>query len=322
MGKPKVVVTRRLPGVSLERIARTATVAAPPPDAPMGREALLGLVPGARGILCTLADRIDRAVLDAAGPGLAVVSLFAVGYDNVDLGEATRRGIRVCHTPDVLTQATADLAFGLVIAAARRFSEAEAALRGGRFGGWDPWGFLGVPVYGAALGIVGLGRIGRAVAARARGFGMTILYAGRRPVPPETERLLGASFRPLDDLLAESDVVVLCLPLTEETRGLLSAARLALMKPTAVLVNVSRGEVVDEGALADALAGGRLFAAGLDVYEREPRVHPALLEAPRAVLLPHVGSATSEARERMGRLATENMLAVLEGRDPWASVNR
>ncbi len=321
MGKPKVVITRRLPGVSLERIGRTAVVATPPPDAPMPREELLRLVPGAAGILCTLADRIDAALMDAAGPSLRAVSNFAVGVNNVDVAEATRRGIRVCNTPGVLTDATADLAFALMLAAARRFSEAEAFLRAGRFTGWDPWGFLGVPVHGRTLGIVGMGKIGAAVAGRSRGFAMRILYNNRRRLPGDRERSLNATYAPLDELLAESDFVVLCVPLTDQTRRLIGQERLARMKPGAVLVNVARGEVVDEGALAAALAEGRIFAAGCDVYEREPEVHPDLLAAPRAVLLPHLGSATRETREEMGRLATENLLAALSGGTPPHAVN-
>jgi len=287
----------------------------------MPREELLRQVPGAAGILCTLADRIDAPLMDASGPGLKVVSNYAVGVNNVDLAEAGRRGIRVCNTPDVLTQATADLGFALLLAAARKFSEAERVLRAGKFAGWDPWGFLGVPVYGGTIGIVGMGKIGSAIAVRAAGFGMRILYHNRQPLSADRERALRAEYRGLEDLLAESDFVVLCVPLTGETHGLINRERLGKMKATAVLVNVSRGEVVDEGALAKALAEGKIFAAGLDVYEKEPVVHPDLLAAPSAVLLPHVGSATRETRERMGRLATENLLAVLAGTAPPCAVN-
>jgi len=320
-GGGRIVVTRDLPGVSLARIAEAGYAADPPPGGPMPREELLRRVPGAAGILCTLADRIDAQVMDAAGPALRVVSNFAAGFDNIDLAEATRRGIRVCNTPGVLVEATADMAFALLLAAARRLSEAERFLREGRWTGWDPFGFLGVPVHGAILGIVGMGRIGQAVAARARGFSMTVLYHNRRRLPPEAEARTGAVWRPLDALLAEADFVVLCLPLTPDTRGLLGRRELALMKPAAVLVNVARGEIVDEAALAEALQARRLFAAGLDVYEREPTVHPALLAAPSAVLAPHLGSATGQARTRMGELAVTNLLAVLAGRNPPCPVN-
>jgi glyoxylate reductase len=316
-----IVVTRRLPGVPFDSLAKRFRAGEPPPDGPMGREEFLRRVRGASGILCTLADRVDAETLEAAGPALSVVSNYAVGVNNVDVAEATRRGVRVCNTPDVLTDATADLGFALLLAAARKFSDAESHLRAGRWTGWDPWGFLGVPLPGKTLGIVGMGKIGAAVAKRARGFSMRVLYHSRTPLPPEREAEAQASRRGLDDLLAESDFVVLCVPLTAETRGLMSRERLSRMKPTAVLVNIARGEVVDEAALAEALSLGRLFAAGLDVYEKEPVVHPALLSAPSAVLLPHLGSATREAREAMGRLATENLLAVLEGREPPAPVN-
>jgi len=318
---PKVVVTRHLPGVSAEELAKHVSLAALPPDSPMPRETLLRLVPGAAGILSTLADRIDASLMDAAGPSLKVVSNFAVGVNNVDVAEATRRGIRVCNTPDVLTDATADLGFALLLAAARKFSDAERALRAGEFTGWDPWGFLGVPVHGKTIGIVGLGKIGSAVAARAAGFRMRVLYHNRRRLPTGHEKSLGAEYRKLDELLAESDFIVLCVPLTAETRGLIGRERLARMKKTAVLVNIARGEVVDEGALAEYLAEGGIFAAGLDVYEKEPKIHPSLLAAPSAVLIPHLGSATVETREKMGRLAAENLLAVLAGTEPPCPVN-
>jgi glyoxylate reductase len=320
-GKPKVLITRKLPGVSLSRIGRRAAVALPERDGPMPRKELLGKVRGASGILCTLADRIDAAVMDAAGDSLRVVSSFSVGVNNIDVAAATRKGIRVCNTPDVLTEATADLGFGLMMAAARRFSEAERFLRAGKFTGWDPWGFLGVPVFGKTLGIVGMGKIGSAVAARARGFAMRILYYNRSRIPKVREDALGARYVGLGELLSDSDFVVLCVPLTPDTDGMIDGARLRRMKRGAVLVNISRGEVVDEKALAGALGGGRIFAAGLDVYEKEPKIHPGLLRAPTAVLLPHLGSATTETRERMGELATDNLLAVLTGDDPPCPVN-
>jgi len=227
----------------------------------------------------------------------------------------------VCNPPDVLTEATADLGFGLLLAAARRFSEAERFLRAGKFTGWDPWGFLGVPVFGRTLGIVGMGKIGSAIAARARGFEMPVLYHSRTPMPKAREDALRAQHVGLDELLSGSDFVVLCVPLTPETRGMIDRDRLGRMKKEAVLVNIARGEVVDEGALAEVLGEGRIFASGLDVYEKEPKIHPGLLRVPNAVLLPHLGSATTETRERMGGLATENLLAVLSGDDPPCPVN-
>jgi glyoxylate reductase len=319
--RPKVVITRRLPGVSVTRIGEKADIALPDRDGPMPRKELLGKIRGASGVLSTLADRIDAPLMDAAGKTLRVVSNFAVGVNNIDVAEATRRRIRVCNTPDVLTEATADLGFGLLMAAARRFSESERFLREGKFTGWDPWGFLGVPVFGRTLGIIGMGKIGSAIAGRARGFEMRVLYHDRNRLPKERENALQVWYAGLDDLLSASDFVVLCVPLTPETRGMIGRDRLQRMKSKAVLVNVSRGEVVDEKALAEALLAQRIFAAGLDVYEKEPKIHPRLLRAPSAVLLPHVGSATTQAREGMGELATENLLAVLSGDDPPCPVN-
>jgi glyoxylate reductase len=287
----------------------------------MPREEFIARARGASGILCTLADRVDGELMDTAGSSLVVVSNFAVGVNNVDVAGATRRGIRVCNTPDVLTDATADLGFALLLSAARKVSDADRFVRAGGWTGWDPWGFLGVPVAGKTLGIVGMGKIGAAVARRSRGFSMKVLYHNRRRIPPSEEAELAASYRDLDALLAESDFVVLCVPLTAETRGLISTERLGRMKRTAVLVNIARGEVVDEEAVATALAEGRLFGAGLDVFEKEPRIHPRLMSAPSAVLLPHLGSATGETREAMGRLATRNLLAVLDGREPPCPVN-
>jgi len=316
-----IVVTRRLPGVPWDDLAVRFRAGDPPGEGTMPREAFLARARGASGILCTLADRVDEELMEAAGPSLSVVSNFAVGVNNVDVAGATRRGIRVCNTPDVLTDATADLGFALLLSAARKVSDADRFVRAGSWTGWDPWGLLGVPVAGKTLGIVGMGKIGSAVARRSRGFSMKVLYHNRRRIPPSKEAELGASYRDLDALLEESDFVVLCVPLTPETRGLLSAERLGRMKRTAVLVNIARGKVVDEEAVATALAEGRLFGAGLDVFEKEPRIHPKLLSAPSAVLLPHLGSATGETREAMGRLATENLLAVLEGREPPCPVN-
>ena len=319
--RPKVVITRKLPGVSLSRIGEKAEAVLSDRDGPMPRKELLRKVRGAAGILCTLEDRIDAALMDAAGESLRVVSNFAVGVNNIDVPEATRRRIRVCNTPDVLTEATADLGFGLMLAAARRFSESERFLREGKFSGWDPWGFLGVPVFGRTLGIVGMGKIGSGIALRAKGFTMRVLYHNRNRLPKEREDALGARYVKLDDLLSASDFVVICVPLTPGTRGMINRDRLRTMKKKAVLVNIARGGIVDEAALAEALAEGWIFAVGLDVYEKEPKVHPRLLRAPSAVLLPHLGSATTNAREGMGELATENLLAVLSGDVPPCPVN-
>jgi glyoxylate reductase len=263
-------------------------------------------------IVCLLTDRIDAEVLaaGAAGRPLRVVANVAVGYDNVDATAAARHGVAVCNTPGVLDETTADLAFLLILAASRLASDAERDLRAGRWAGWGVNQYLGTDVHGAVLGLVGFGRIGQAVARRAAGFGMETLHHTRH----DTGRR--GFIADLDRLLADADVVSLHVPLTDETRHLVGAEQLARMKPTGVLVNTARGPVVDEAALADALEQGVIGGAGLDVYEHEPDVHPRLLAAPRAVLLPHIGSASLATRTRMARVAAEGARAVLAGQRP------
>lgn len=317
---PKVYVCRRLPAAALHRLAGRCRLGLWDSEEPVPPEVLREAVGEADGLLTTLTDRIDAALLDRA-PNLRVVSNFAVGYDNVDVAACTARGIVVTNTPGVLTEATADLAFALLLAAARRLPEAERFLRAGRWTGWKPMELAGVDVHGATLGIVGFGRIGRAVARRARGFDMRVLYWNRTP-RPEAAAETGAEHRPLDDLLRESDFVSVHCALTSETRGLIGERELGLMKPSAILVNTARGAVVDEAALHRALAAGRLRAAGLDVYAAEPigPDHP-LLALDNVVALPHIGSATEATRTRMAVLAAENLLAVLAGRRPEHLVN-
>ncbi len=284
----------------------------------LSRAELLAAVAGADGLICLLTDRIDDELL-AVAPRLRVVANFAVGYDNVDVAACTARGVAVTNTPDVLTDATADFAFTLLLAAARRVVEGDALVRGGSWTGWEPGQHLGVSVSGATLGIIGLGRIGRAVAHRAAGFGMQVLalaserdHAGD---PPGVARV------PLDQLLARADFVSLHCPLTDRTRHLIDAAALAQMKPTAVLVNTARGPCVDEAALGAALAAGRLAGAGIDVFENEPAVHPALLGSSRAVLAPHAGSATYTARRRMGEICANAVRRALAGERPPTVLN-
>lgn len=267
----------------------------------------------ADALVALLTDRVDAALL-ARCPRLAIVANVAVGVDNVDLEACRARGVRVTNTPGVLTEATADLAFGLLLAAARRVAEGDRRVRAGDFPPWTPTTMLGVPVFGATLGIVGLGRIGRAMARRARGFGMHVLYAQRTRLAPELERALGATFTSVDALFASADFVSLHCPLTPETRHLASRARLASMRPGSVLVNTSRGPCVDEAALADALERGPLAAAGLDVFEDEPRVHENLLKRENVVLTPHIASADRRTREAMARAAIDNVLAFGAGR--------
>ena len=294
----RVFVTRRLPGTALKRLAAEHEVDVWPERMPPPQDVLRERAARVDGLVALLTDRVDAALLEAC-PDLRVISNYAVGSDNVDREAATARGIPVGITPDVLTEATADLAFAGLLAAARRLPEALAAVREGRWQTWEPDWLLGHDVHGATLGIVGYGRIGRAVARRAEGFAMRILATPRVP---------------LDELLAQSDAVTLHVPLTSETRHLIDADALARMKPTAILVNTARGGVVDQQALARALHRGEIAGASLDVTDPEPLPsdHP-LLEAPNLLVLPHIGSATHTARERMADLAVDNLLAGLAG---------
>jgi glyoxylate reductase len=310
----RILVTRRLPDGGLEPLAGGGHEIIGPKhdDAPYSADELCGYASTCDAIVSLLTDRIDAAVLDAGASGgrLRVVANVAVGYDNIDVRAANERGIVVCNTPGVLDDTTADTAFLLILAAARLASTAESDLRSGRWHRWGITQYLGRDVHGATLGIVGFGRIGRAVARRAEGFGMRVLHHARRPTEAP------GFVADLDELLSASDIVSLHTPGGAETHHLIDARRLALMKPTAVLVNTARGTVVDEAALADALHAGRLFAAGLDVYEQEPLVEPRLLDAPRTVLLPHIGSASQSTRTRMATMATGAVVAVLAGRIP------
>ena len=286
--------------------------------APRGE--LLQLVAGADAILTLLHDRVDAELLEAAGPQLRCVANVAVGYDNVDLAAAARRGVAVTNTPGVLDDATADLTMALLLAAARRLAEGDRLVRSGRPWTWGMSFMLGTDLRGKQLGIVGFGGIGRKVAARARAFGMEVAYHSRREAPAEAVERLAARRLPLEQLLASSDFVSLHCPLTPQTRHLIGAAELAAMKPTAILVNAARGPVVDERALAAALATGKIAAAGLDVYEQEPRVEPSLLALDNVVLSPHLGSATIETRTAMAELAARNAISVLGGQGPLTPV--
>lgn len=309
---PRVLVTRVLPEGGTDPLHDAGVeVLQRPDDRPYTHDELVAAAGEVDGIVCLLTDRIDAEVLTAGAAGrLRVVATVAVGYDNVDAATAARLGIAVCNTPGVLDETTADLAFALILAASRLCSQAEADLRAGRWEGWGITQYLGQDVHRATLGLVGFGRIGRAVARRAVGFDMRVLHHTRRPTgQPGWCASLG-------ELLDAADVVSLHVPLTSETHHLIGPAELERMKPTAVLVNTARGPVVDEAALAAALEAGRIFAAGLDVYEHEPQVHPRLLAAPRTVLLPHIGSASRATRTRMARLACEGAVAVLAGRRP------
>jgi glyoxylate reductase len=337
----RVFVTRGLPGGALRRLAERHEVEVWPGRLPPDADALAAGVAEADGLLALLTDRVDARLIGAA-PGLRAIANYAVGVDNIDLDAARARGIQVGNTPDVLTEATADLAFALLLAAARRLPEAITAVAGGDWVTWEPGRWLGAEVHGATLGIVGFGRIGRAVARRAAGFSMRVLVHGApgRPVgrvgpggrdmPGGPAGAVGpggaggsvglggfgdASAVSLDELLARSDFVSLHSPLTGETRHLIDARALALMRPSATLINTARGGIVDQAALADALHAGRIAAAAIDVTDPEPPAsEDPLLDVPNLLITPHIGSATRAARERMAELAVENLLAALDGR--------
>jgi glyoxylate reductase len=308
----RVLVTRKLPDGGLDPLVAAGHELVGPPadDEPLRPGELAERAAEVDAIVCVLTDRIDETVLRAGSPRLRVVADVAVGYDNIDVACASSLGIAVCNTPGVLDETTADLAFFLILAAARRTSDAEADLRAGRWTGFRMNRFLGQDVHGAILGVVGYGRIGQAVARRGAGFGMEVIHH------THTDTGIVGWRSDLDALLRTADAVTLHVPLTPETVGLIDARRLALMKPSAVLVNTARGPVVDEEALAIALEEGTIFGAGIDVFEREPEVHPRLLAAPHAVLLPHIGSASEATRRRMAQLACSGVVAVLAGERP------
>lgn len=314
-----VYITRPIPEPGPDLVARAASrLDANPDDRGLSHAELLEAVAGRDAVLCLLTDRIDAEVLEAAR-GCKVFANMAVGYNNVDVDAATRLGILVTNTPGVLTEATADLTWALLLGVARRVAEGDREMRAGRFTGWGPLYMLGGDVTGRTLGLVGPGRIATAVAKRARGFDMEILYYGRRP--SEQLEALGAKAVDLPDLLSRSDFVSLHVPLNDHSRHMIGAKALEQMKPSAYLINTSRGPVVDEAALVDALKAGRIAGAGLDVYEDEPRMAPGLADCENALLLPHLGSSTHATRSAMSRMAAENLVAVLEGRRPPNLVN-
>ncbi len=318
--RPPVLVTRALSDDVLSYLDEHCSVTLHDEDRPMPRERLLTEVKGKHGMLPMLTDRIDEETLEAAGTDLVVVANYAVGYDNVDVAACTKRGVLVTNTPDVLTDATADLAWTLILAASRRVVEGDRLIRAGRPWSWAPDFMLGREVSGKTLGVVGLGRIGQAVCWRGRGFGMRLQYHSRTP-KPEAEAAVAVEYRDFSELLEEADVITVHVSLSEDTRHLFGAEEFRAMKPTAVFVNTTRGAVVDEAALVTALRTREIFAAGLDVYEREPEVHPGLLSLDNVVLAPHLGSATVETRTAMGMLAAKNLVAALEGERPPSLVN-
>ena len=300
------------PGPAL--LAEVVELVPYPEGQPLEESSIRRAAEGCQGIVSQVMDQIGEEVLSL--PGLKIVSNVAVGFDNIDLEAATRHGVMVTNTPGVLTDTTADFAFALLMAAGRRVAEGDRALRRGEFHGWGIDTLLGQDLHGATLGLVGVGRIGGAVARRAKGFDMQILYTDAVSLPQEVEQELGARRVDLPELLRESDFISLHVPLTDETRHLISSKELAQMKPTAVLVNTSRGPVVDEAALAAALAEGQIFAAGLDVFEQEPEVHPALLGLENVVLTPHIASGSVRTRSEMCAIAARNQIAGLRGERP------
>ena len=316
MDVPVVLVTRPVPAPVLERLSERCRPDVWEGEGVMPRAELLDRVAGKAAMMAMLTDQVDGELLDRAGASLRVVANFAVGYDNLDLDACTERGVLATNTPDVVTEATADLTWALLLAAARRVAEGDRFMRSGRPWIWGPEFFLGREVHGKTLGVVGLGRIGRAVARRAAGFGMPVLYHAGHRLAPDVEASLGVGWRELDELLAEADFVTIHTGLTPATRHLIGEPELRRMKPSAVLVNTARGPIVDEAALARALRDGELGAAGLDVFEREPEVHPDLLGLDNVTIVPHLGTATVETRVAMGMTAADNLLAALDGRRP------
>ncbi|RMG39610.1 MAG: D-glycerate dehydrogenase [Candidatus Dadabacteria bacterium] len=317
--KPKLFLTRELPEEGMKKLSGYFDMEYNSEDRVLSKQEIIAGISGKDALLCLLTDTIDREVIES-NPNLKVISNYAVGYNNIDVKAATELGIPVCNTPGVLTETTADLAWALIMAAARRITEGDRFVRAGKFKGWGPLMLLGGDVFGKTLGIVGMGRIGLATARRAKGFGMRILYTNRS-VSREAEEELRAKKVELSELLSEADIVSIHVPLTEETRHLIGEKELAAMKPSAILVNTARGPVVDESALVEALRSNRIRAAGLDVYENEPEVHPGLFELENVVLLPHLGSATIETRTKMALMAAENAIAVFERKTPAAIVN-
>jgi glyoxylate reductase len=313
----RVFVTRPLPAAWLAPL-RDAGLAVDAHDAEdaLPTDALHARAAGASALWVQLTDVVDAALLDAAGPGLRVVATYSVGTNHIDAAACAARGVAVVHTPDVLTDATADLTMALLLAAARRLPEGQRLVEGGGWRGWAATQLLGMELRGRTLGVVGLGRIGAAVAARARAFGMRIAYHQRSARPAVAEPLGATYVDDLDRLVAVSDVLTLHAPLTPATRHLIDARRLALLPPHGLLINAARGPLVDEGALVAALRDGRVAGAGLDVYEEEPRVHPGLLELPNVVLAPHLGSATVDTRRAMAELCSSGIVAALAGERP------
>jgi glyoxylate reductase len=319
--KPKIFVTRRLPEGAMSFLEENFSVTCNPFDRVLTRQELLDGVIGQDGLLPLLTDRIDGEVMDKAGPQLKIIANYAVGYNNLDIPAATARKIAVTNTPGVLTDTTADLTMALLLAVARRIAESDVYTRAGKYEGWAPLLYVGTNVHHKTLGLMGFGRIGMAVAKRALGFDMNILYHDEGPVDPETAKQFGASGVDRETVLRESDFISLHVPLTPGTHHLMGPKEFALMKPSAFIINTSRGEVIDEQALVEALEKKQIAGAALDVYEKEPEIAPALKTMPNVILLPHIGSASLETRTKMGMMAAENLVAYFKGQKPPNCLN-
>jgi glyoxylate reductase len=311
MSKSRLYVTRQLPEPVMTALTERFDLTQPPETAPPNRDTVLAGIRYADALICTLAEQID-APMPSKASHLRVIANYAVGYNNIDLDAARTHNIIVTNTPDILTESTADLTWALLLATARRVPEGHSLVQHGAWTGWEPRQLLGADVFGRTLGIIGMGRIGQAVARRAAGFKMPVLYHNRTPKDfPDHPSWKSVA---LNDVLSQADFLTLHVPLTTDTRHLIARRELQLMRPTAYLINIARGSVIDEAALVEAIQEGRLAGAGLDVYEHEPAIHPGLLSLSNVVTLPHLGSATHATRIRMGMVCLENVAAVLEGR--------
>ena len=313
--KPRILVTREVFDETLDYLAQHCEVESNQQDTAFAPDVLARRLAGKDGVMCCLTDRIDAMLLEAC-PQLKAVANIAVGYNNIDLAACTARGIMATNTPGVLDDSTADLAWALMLATARRITEVESCVRAGQWTGWRLKQWLGVDVHHATLGIIGMGRIGQTIARRATGFDMKVVYNNRKRLSPDIERRLNATYASKDELLAQADFVVLQVPYSPETHHLIGAAELRKMKPSAILINSTRGGVVDDAALIDALSNGALRGAGLDVFENEPRLNPAFLQLRNVVLTPHIGSSTEATRRAMAMTAAKNLVAALTGGNP------
>ena len=317
---PRVLVTREVFDETLDYLRQHCEVIDNQRDVPYSAEALGRALNGCEGLMCALTDRVDAALL-AAAPKLKAVANIAVGYNNIDIPACTARGVTATNTPGVLDDSTADLAWTLMLGTARRITEVERRIRNGEWTGWQLKQWLGVDVHHATLGIVGMGRIGQAIARRAIGFEMKVIYHNRNRIAPDLERKCNAAYVSFDELLAQSDFIVLQVPYSPQTHHLIGTAQLKQMKPTAILINSTRGGVVDDAALIDVLKKGGIRGAGLDVYENEPKLNPEFLKLDNVVLAPHVGSSTEATRKAMAMLAAQNLVAALKGEVPPNLIN-